>query len=1591
MRNTFLTTSLPAPLLSTAVALALLVAIFNLAQRSPIGHLRFDLRSHTYNSTSDDVQIAAQKDSEAVPGGLSPSEWQGIMAQISESQVDLSGDTMPNGTSLRRAASTGSVAIGLASETSNDDGAIFYASNAAANDQFGWSVDIDGDRLLIGAPNATVSGFSNAGAAYLFERNTGGAEVWGQLAVLRAPFPAEDDFFGQSVAISGDTVAIGAYGRDDNDNIIAGAGAVFIFERNSGGPDAWGNLTTVLASDRGANDGLGWSVDLDGNTLVAGASNADAPLDDSGEAYVFSRNQGGRNSWGEVAILSPSPAGSEPFDRFGESVSVSGDSIVVGAPGEDGPSGTLPDSGTAYLFARNYNPAAPSLPIADNWGQVAVMRASDAAIGDNYGTSVSIDIDTLVIGAPMESSSAGAAYVHLRNLGGAENWGQTRKLQPLDTQPGDQFGKSVAISDDIIVVGAPLEDGGPADPGADAGTAYIFERNFNPTTPTAPTSDYWGERLRLPLASSEAGDQLGSSVAVSGKHIIAGAPLDDGAGNLLADSGGFYMLVNDGQKWQQRADLGVTDPVSGDEFGYSVSIDGNTAVVGAWTKDGASNDTGAAYVFQRNESSPNGWGEVTVLAASNASASDRFGVSVDISGDIIVVGADRSAGTGAVYIFQRNINGLDSWGEVAALYADDGEASDFFGSAVAVDRGTLVVGAWGEDGGPGSPTSNAGAAYIFSRNFNPITPTESIADNWGLQAVLTQTPSTDAQLGKAVDISGDHVVVGAPGKNGVQGAAYVFDRNIGGAENWGLSSILSADDPGAGDKFGSAVAVHNNTIVVGAPGEDGGPTNPVSEAGAAFIFERNVGGADSWGLLTTIRGSNPAISDEFGKTASISGDTAVVGARLKNSSDGSVVDVGAAYVFARNRDGADLWHQTNVIRASGALAGDQMGTSVAISSNTIVAGAPKVEGGAGNIDSAGAAYVFMLEDESISGLSAVNDSPTLLGSSTQVTATALSGTNVVFAWNFGDGQTGEGANAAHTFAVVGQHTVTVTASNILGTQVTTTTVTIADVPITNLNAFDDDPTTLGQSTLFTSTINTGTNVSYLWEFGDGQSGSGSSPVHQYQAVGEYTATVTATNSAGYTSTITFVSVIDVPIAGLSASNDSPTLLGQATSFTATITAGSNPSYLWDFGDGTIGSGKYTSHIYPAIGAYTATVTATNGTSVKSANTLLAIQDVRVSDLSEANNGPLQLGQTAVFTASIGAGTNVVYTWDFDDGSFGAGQIVSHTYSEVGTFLAKVTASNSANSKSVFSPIVVGDVPINGLVARNDGPTPLGAETLLWTTTSNGTNVSYQWDFGDGTTGSGQPVAHIYPSLGDFTATVTATNDAGHSVSTTRVEIKNAMVAGLDFSSDNPTPLGQVTTLTATVAAGSSVQYQWDFGDGKSGSGKVVTHVFPAVGPFSVTVTASNDVSVLTRTKTVTVVPIRVFLPVIFNKYPDQWESEPNGTYADATGPLFSGLEYYGTFPVGDIDDYFYFDVHTTHDVTIVLSNIGEGHDYNLLLYDASNNLLAYKGTIGNASEIIDPVEFPLAKNLKPGRYFIRVFNYGATSSSQPYHLKATFR
>jgi len=387
------------------------------------------------------------------------------------------------------------------------------ASNAGANDYFGWSVAISGDTVVVGAiqedSNATgVNGTesdnseNNSGAAYVFV--VGSSGTWIQQAYLKSSNPGANGYFGYSVAISGDTVVVGAAGEGSN------SGAGYVFVRTSG---TWSQQAYLKASNAGKSDQFGASVAIDGDTVVVGAqgedSNAtgvngtesdDSGFGDSGAAYVFVRSSG---TWTQQAYLKASNTGANGY--FGWSVAVSGDTVVVGAVYE---SYEFSQSGAAYVFVRT----------SGKWSQQAYLKASNAGTDYYFGSSVAISGDTVVVGEMHESYGffqSGAAYVFVRTSG---KWSQQAYLKASNAGAGDEFGYSVAISGDTLVVGADQEasnatgvNGNQSDdslPGA--GAAYVFLRS----------SGIWTQQAYLKGPFSV------FSVAISGATMVIGHRLD---------------------------------------------------------------------------------------------------------------------------------------------------------------------------------------------------------------------------------------------------------------------------------------------------------------------------------------------------------------------------------------------------------------------------------------------------------------------------------------------------------------------------------------------------------------------------------------------------------------------------------------------------------------------------------------------------------------------------------------------------------------------------------------------------------------------------------------------------------------------------------------------------------------------------------------------------------------------------------------------------------------------------------------------------------------------------------------------------------
>ena len=396
----------------------------------------------------------------------------------------------------------------------------------------------------------------------------------------------------------------------------------------------WPEIDKLLSADGAPEDLFGCSVCVSGGTAVVGASYDDDNGNMSGSAYVFQKSG---SSYVQVAKLLPSDGAAE--DWFGCSVSVSGDTIVIGAPGHD--DAGIP--GSAYVFER------PAGGWPGTLNEDARLLASDGLAGDYFGCSLSICDATVVVGAYASDANgtrSGSAYVFERPVGG---WSGTLnehgKLTATDGAQYDHFGESVSLSGQTVVVGAPYDD----DNGSASGSAYVFQKSG---------SDYVQAAKLLP-GDGAGGDFFGNSVWVSDATIVAGARYDDDNGD---SSGSAYVFERPAGGWSgmlsEDAKLLPSDGVDRDYFGNSVAAFGDTIVVGAWFDDDNGDSSGSAYVFERPGG---GWSgtlnEDAKLLASDGAQGDYLGWSASISDDTIVVGAPVGSHSGSTSIFVRWLPG----------------------------------------------------------------------------------------------------------------------------------------------------------------------------------------------------------------------------------------------------------------------------------------------------------------------------------------------------------------------------------------------------------------------------------------------------------------------------------------------------------------------------------------------------------------------------------------------------------------------------------------------------------------------------------------------------------------------------------------------------------------------------------------------------------------------------------------------------------------------------------------------------------------------------------------------------------------------
>ncbi|HVC71016.1 MAG TPA: FG-GAP repeat protein [Acidimicrobiales bacterium] len=355
-------------------------------------------------------------------------------------------------------------------------------------------------------------------------------------------------------------------------------------------------LSELIASDAWTGDDFGWSVAVSGSTAVVGAPYAGAY---KGAAYIFSKTG---KTWTQTQTLSASDAA--PGNEFGWSVAISGTTVAVGSPG------TYFGIGTAYVFTDT----------GGTWTQQSEFSATDAMGGDKFGYSVVTSGSSVMVGADGHSARKGAVYIYTENAG---SWPLQVELTASDGLPSDMFGWSMAVSGSTLVVSAVRH--------AANGAIYVF----------TDTGGTWSQVAELKAGDGADDDYFGDKVAVSGRLIVAGAPGHN------KTTGAAYIFRGAGANWTEVGEPTASDGAANNCFGWSVGLSGTTVLVGAEQHNAAA---GAAYVFKKSGST---WKQQPDLTAGDAAAGNEFGYSASLSGNTAVIGADNAeGGAGSAYIFK---------------------------------------------------------------------------------------------------------------------------------------------------------------------------------------------------------------------------------------------------------------------------------------------------------------------------------------------------------------------------------------------------------------------------------------------------------------------------------------------------------------------------------------------------------------------------------------------------------------------------------------------------------------------------------------------------------------------------------------------------------------------------------------------------------------------------------------------------------------------------------------------------------------------------------------------------------------------------
>lgn len=672
-------------------------------------------------------------------------------------------------------------------------------------------------------------------------------------------------------------------------------------------------ITSVEAfytlGDGSAGDAFGGAVALEGNTAVVGAPLDDSARgNDSGSAYVFVRTT---SEWVLQAHLSDGSGKSR--DNFGYALSLSGDSILIGAP--NAVVGAFV-KGNAFVFVRN----------GSTWSQQTKWVGED---GDRFGCSVALDGDHALIGAENDRPASGpgqGSVSHYQRIG--STWTFQSKLVDSDGAIDDYFGSSVCLDGDTALIGAPI---GKNAAGLRVGTASVFVRS----------GSQWIQRAKLTNPEPEAYERFGDSLSLDGGRALIACPSDSAGAERIV--GSVYVYVLEGTSWVYEAKLTDPTPAASESFGSSVSLDGDLALIGVpsdFLESGIR--AGSAVLFKRTSSL---WSVENQFTHPNGRGPHYFGSSVAVDGQSVLIGApsDRVVGTngGSASLFTRTDTG---WAPDGFFTVEAGEAGTLFGHSVSLRGNVALVGVPREDRAGGI---DAGSVYAFARD----------EAGWKLETILTDSAGgTNDQFGSSVCFDGTYGIVGAPFDDTIAGSdagsACIFARL---GRQWFQRARILDPEGAAGDRFGSSVFIQSDYALVGSQSDD---TLAGTDAGSASVFALS---GNIWTRQAKILDPGGAPGDNFGSSVAMQGNSVLIAAPLDNTTRGT--DTGSVSAFVRQ---GDVWSPEIKLEDSGGANGDQFGFAIGFDGETALVGAPFDDTGAGS--DAGSVSFFSREGGTWSSL-----------------------------------------------------------------------------------------------------------------------------------------------------------------------------------------------------------------------------------------------------------------------------------------------------------------------------------------------------------------------------------------------------------------------------------------------------------------------------------------------------------------------------------------------------------------------------------------------------------------------------------------------